>query len=146
MFRRITSSFLKVPKKARTACMVSIVMPGAGHVYNREVVKGVMLWAMAMGFLIWGYVSWSQYCATFSQMLEQTGMQDIAYAQARASVPHLWVPFVFYAMVVVFAAYDAYLVARQVIDLINREKAIRAAERRDVQGGDNEPVKEQSQA
>ena len=138
MFRRITSSFLRVPKKARTACLVSIIMPGAGHVYNREVVKGVMLWAMAMGFLIWGYVSWSQYCVTYNQMLEQTAMHDIALAQARHSVPHLWVPFVFYLMVVVFSAYDAYLVARQVIDLINREKAIRESERRDVQMGDGD--------
>ena len=137
MFRRITASFLRIPKKARTAFIVSLLIPGAGHVYNREVVKGVLLWAMAMGFLIWAYLSWGQYCFAYEQMLEQTGLEDIARAQAQASVPHLWVPFVFYLLVLIFSAYDAYLVACQVIELIKRERSIREAERRDIELGES---------
>ncbi len=131
MFKRITASFLKVPKKARTALLVSIVLPGAGHIYNREVVKGVFLWAMAMGFLIWGYSSWMQYNFVYTQMLEHSAMKDIALVQAHATVPYPWVPFVFYLIVVTFSAYDSYLVARQVLQLIEREREIRLAERRD---------------
>jgi len=132
MFRRITTGFLKIPKKARTAFIVSLFMPGAGHIYNREVVRGVVLWSIAMGFFIWGLVWWRQYDAVYRMMVEQTGLPDIARAQALATVPLWWLPLLFYVIAVAFSAFDAYLVARQVVDLIARERTIRESERRDV--------------
>ena len=131
MFGRITASFLKVPKKARTALLASVVLPGAGQIYNREVFKGIMLWAMALGFAVWGYSSWLVYTAEFTRMHEQTALADIARMHARAAVPYPWLPWLCYGLVVVYSAYDAYLVARQVIELIERERRIREAERKD---------------
>jgi len=132
MFKRITSSFLKVPKKARTALVASAILPGAGQIYNREVFKGIMLWAMALGFAIWGYSSWLIYTAEYSRMYEHTALADIARVHARAAVPYPALPWVCYGLVVVYSAYDAYLVARQVIELIARERRIRESERKDV--------------
>jgi TM2 domain-containing membrane protein YozV len=127
MFRKISTSFLSLPKKARTSLIISLIMPGAGHVYNREVVKGVLLWSMAMGFIIWGWTSRTLYNEVYRATLEHTGMADIATAQASAAVPWLWVPVIFYIIVLVFSSYDAYLVTGQIIRMIERERKIRQA-------------------
>ena len=130
--RRITASFLKIPKKARTALLASLVIPGSGQIYNREVLKGILLWLMAVGFSIWTFSCCSQYRTIYAAFVEQTGLADIARAQAQAMASDYRIPVFFYLLVVVYSAYDAYLVARQVIDLISRERAIREAERRDL--------------
>jgi len=122
MFRKISTTFLNLPKKAKTALIISLIMPGSGHVYNREVVKGVLLWSMAMGFLIWGFTSFNLYNGIYARSFQQTGLADIAQAQAKAAVPWIWVPVVFYFIVVVFSSYDAYLVTKQIIDMIKRDK------------------------
>ena len=127
MFRKISTSFLNLPKKARTSLIISLIMPGAGHVYNREVVKGVLLWSMAMGFLIWGWTSRTLYNRVYLATLEHTGFADIAEAQAVATVPWLWVPVIFYVIVLVFSSYDAYLVTGQIVTMIERERKARQA-------------------
>lgn len=135
MLGRITTGFLAIPKKAATALAASIVLPGAGQIYNREVLKGILLWAIAMGFLIWGFTSWQQFGLVYAETLEQTGLADIATAQAHAAVPHRWLGPFFYLLVVVYSALDAWVVARQVVALIERERLIREAERRDAARG-----------
>ena len=127
MFRKISTSFLNLPKKARTSLIISLIMPGAGHIYNREVVKGVLLWSMAMGFLICGWTSRTIYNQVYLATLEHTGLSDIAHAQAAAAVPWLWVPVIFYVIVLIFSSYDAYLVTGQIVTMIERERKIRQA-------------------
>ena len=132
MFRKVSTTFFNIPKKARTALLISIIMPGAGHIYNRDVVKGVLLWSMAMGFLIWGWVSRSLYTSVYQATLDHTGLSDIAHAQAHAAVPWMWVPILFYGIVVAFSSYDAYLIADQIIQMIERDRKAREALKQDL--------------
>lgn len=110
--------YLKVGKSPRSAALASLVVPGAGQIYNRELLKGCLLFLMAAGFVLWTLCNLHTRDMVELRVIERGGTAEGADARGRETVPWPLAPLAFYGLVALYSAWDGYHVARRILDMV----------------------------
>lgn len=111
-YDRRSESSLK--KKPWAAIVASFFVPGAGQLYNRELLRGIVLIYIAVICLIWFSYNQGQYYQAFREMLKIEGERELAILYAKTQVKWRFVPLGIYGIIVILSAIDAYLFARYI--------------------------------
>lgn len=100
-------------KSSASALIVSLIIPGAGQFYNRELVRGVLFALLAISMVAWfGYLQ-LQYNQSYAEIVKMEGAK-IAMYYARSQVAWRLIPLILYLATAMFSAYDAFMFARYV--------------------------------
>ncbi|MBU0476952.1 hypothetical protein KKC91_00055 [bacterium] len=100
-------------KSPVSALIVSLVVPGAGQFYNRELIRGILLAFLAVTMVLWfGYLQ-IQYNQSYEEIVKMEGAK-IAMYYARSQVAWRLIPLICYLVTAIFSAYDAFVFARYV--------------------------------
>lgn len=102
-------------KHPLVAAVASIILPGAGQAYNREMIRSMILIIIAIGLISWFVKMQIDYNKSYETMLKIEGVKDIAIEYARAQAPYRFVPLALYLGLIVFSAYDAYIFAAYIV-------------------------------
>ncbi len=102
-------------KNPAVAALASIVLPGAGQAYNREIVRALILIFLALGLISWFVKMQIDYNDHYEKMMKVEGVREIAREYAQAQAPYRLIPLALYVGLIVFSAYDAYVFAAYIL-------------------------------
>ncbi|MBI5207794.1 MAG: hypothetical protein HY934_08380 [Candidatus Firestonebacteria bacterium] len=102
-------------KHPAVAAMASVILPGAGQAYNREMVRALILIVLAISLIAWFIKMQIHYSKSYETMMKIEGVRDIAVEYARAQAPYRFIPLALYLGLIVFSAYDAYIFAAYIL-------------------------------
>ena len=100
-------------KNPVSALIVSLIIPGAGQFYNRELIRGVLLGLLALTMVLWFAHLQIQYNQSYEEIVKMEGAK-IAMYYARSQIAWRLIPLICYLATVTFSAYDAFMFARYV--------------------------------
>lgn len=118
MSRPASGIYLKVKKSPRAAIAASLVVPGAGQFYNREVLKGCLLFLVAAGFALWTLSNLHTRDLVELRALERSGSAAHAARAAREAVPWPLAPLAGTALAALYSAWDGHRVAQRILDMV----------------------------
>lgn len=105
-------------KHPAIAALASIILPGAGQAYNREMTRSLVLVVIAISMIAWFVKMQISYNRAYESMMKLEGVREIAMVYARAQVPYTLIPVALYLGLVVFSAYDAYIFAAYILKTV----------------------------
>ena len=100
-------------KSPASALIVSLIVPGTGQFYNRELIRGILLVLFAVTMVLWFVYLQIQYNQCYEEIVEMEGAK-IAMYYARSQIAWRLIPLICYLATVTFSAYDAFMFARYV--------------------------------
>jgi len=98
-------------KNPLSAALASVILPGAGQAYNREIMRAIILILLSLVIIGWGIFLQYSYEKNLERALQLDLAEDIARMYAEAQGTSRYIPLVLYVALVVFSAYDAYAFA-----------------------------------
>ena len=109
-------------KKPILAFLISLIIPGAGQIYNRELLKGFILFFLAVLSLSYFIHQQILFHNTYSQIMLLENVKELSnlYAQSQIRLWSRLIPLVLYLAMAVFSATDSYFFARYLVRVIKK--------------------------
>ncbi len=104
-------------KSSASALIVSLIIPGAGQFYNRELIRGVLFALLAVTMILWFGHLQIQYNQSYEEIVKMEGAKIAAY-YAHSQVAWRLIPLILYLVTAMFSAYDAFMFARYVKNIM----------------------------
>ena len=111
-------------KKPFFAFLISLVIPGSGQIYNRELLKGFIVFSLAILSFVFFIRLQILYHDAYNQIIASENVKMLAklYAQEQVKIWLRLIPLIFYSGIAIFSATDAYFFARYLVRIVPQRK------------------------